>query len=415
MELLGSEKKAGPRPGRGHRGDDLKRLNTAAVMKHIFDHPGLSRSEVAAQLGLSAASVTAIAATLLEAGLLRTMPSSTGGQGRPRVPLQVDNNSSLVMGIHLGPRTTGVVLMGLDGVERASVLVPHPGVDPVASIEKVVVAAQKLLAEHAGGKQVLGTGIATGGIVDRHAAVIIDNPGAGWQNVHVMELLAGRLPGPVIVDNNARAAAQSELLYGHGQQSNDFVLMVITEDLGAVLVNDGRIRAGYSQTAGQIAHLRVSDEQVPCTCGKFGCLAVMASDVVLTKNAIARGLEGVRHSDHVLEMAEAGNEIALEVLAERNRYVGRVASQLIDIHDPELLVIAGTPAETPAVFADLVGEVARSAHGGVHAAGRVVLSSDHVFSLSLFAGSTLVDAVLSDPLGVIGISGAEFDRQTVSH
>lgn len=398
MEKPESEPGSGLRNGRGHRGDDLRRLNTAAVMKHVFNHPARSRSEIASQLGLSAASVTNIASALLDAGLLRAMPSLTGTQGRPRVPLEI-GTSALVLGIHLGPRTSGVVLMGLDGVEQASVLVPHAGMGAAESIELVVAAAENLVDAHARGRQLLGTGIATGGIVDRHAAVIIDNPGAGWRDVRVMDLLRGRLPSPVILDNNARAAAQSELLYGHGQQTNDFVLMVITADIGSVMVDDGRIRAGFSQTAGQIAHLRVSDRPVPCSCGKTGCLAVMASDDAVAAEAGRRGLAEVQNIDQLLALAQAGNEVAVGVLEQRNRYVGRAASQLIDIHDPELLVVAGTPAETPAVFASLVAEVARTAHAGSGAAGRVVLSSDHVFSLSLFAASTMVDAILADPLG----------------
>ncbi|MFL4476289.1 ROK family protein [Paeniglutamicibacter sp. MACA_103] len=404
MEKPEREPGFGLRNGRGHRGDDLRRLNTAAVMKHVFNHPALSRSEIASQLGLSAASVTNITSALLEAGLLRAMPSLTGAQGRPRVPLEI-GKSALVMGIHLGPRTSGVVLMGLDGLEQASVLVPHAGMGPAESIELVVAAARALVDTHAQERPLLGTGIATGGIVDRHAAVIIENPGAGWRNVHVMDLLRGRLPGPVILDNNARAAAQSELLYGHGQQSNDFVLMVITADIGSVMVDDGRIRAGFSQTAGQIAHLRVSNRPVPCPCGKTGCLAVMGSDDAVTVEARRQGLGQVQHIEHVLALALAGDEVAIGVLEQRNRYVGRAASQLIDIHDPELLVVAGTPAETPAVFASLVAEVARTAHAGAGAAGRVVLSSDHIFSLSLFAASTMVDAILADPLGSVAPEG----------
>lgn len=401
MGTLEREIGAGLRNGRGHRGDDLRRLNTAAVMKHVFDHPGLSRSEIAGQLGLSAASVTKIASVLIEAKLLVALPPLVGTQGRPRVPLQADRQSSLVLGIHLGPRTTGVVLMGLDGVERATALVPHAGKAPEEAVELVVAAAVTLLSENGSDRILLGTGIATGGIVDRRAGIIIDNPGAGWQNVRILDLLGGRLPSPVIIDNNARAAAQSELLYGNGQQTDDFVLMVITADIGSVMVDGGRIRSGFSQTAGQISHLRVSDESRDCACGRTGCLLVMASDDAVTSEAIARGLDGVENIDHILELAAENDPRAVEILEQRNRYVGRAAGQLIDIHDPELLVVAGTPAETPAVFGALIAEVARYAKNGQGAASRVVLSSDHIFSLSLFAGATIVDAVLSDPLAFI--------------
>ncbi|GAA1499016.1 ROK family transcriptional regulator [Paeniglutamicibacter kerguelensis] len=406
MDMLERDQAVGLRNGRGHRGDDLRRLNTAAVMKHVFHHPGTFRSEIAAQLGLSAASVTNITSVLINDNLLEALPSPVGGQGRPRVPLQVDHRSSAVLGIHLGPRTTGVVLMGLDGKERAAVLVPHAGMGPGESIDLVVAAAENLVDTYAGTCTILGTGIATGGIVDREAGIIVDNPSAGWQNVRVMDLLRGRLPSPVILDNNARAAAQSELLYGNGRRTDDFVLMVITADIGSVMVDSGRIRSGFSQTAGQIAHLRVSDEPRECPCGRTGCLAVMASDDAVTRTAIEHGLPA-RNIDEVLALASAGGAAAIEILEQRNRYVGRAASSLLDIHDPELLVVAGTPAETPAFFGSLIAEVGKYAHAGHGAAGRVVLSSDHVFSLSLFAGATLVDALLADPLGVLGFGEGE--------
>ncbi|MGO2532705.1 ROK family transcriptional regulator [Arthrobacter rhombi] len=395
------------RNGRGHRGDDLRRLNTAAVMKHVFDHPGLSRSEVALQLGLSAASVTKMVAQLLEAGLLRELAPLVGTQGRPRVPLQIDTGTPLVMGIHLGPRTTGVVLMDLDGSEHASVLVPHTGMPPEESMDLIVAAADELICENTRGRVIIGTGIATGGIVNRAAGIIIDNPGAGWQNVDVMRLLSGRLPGPLILENNARAAAQSELLYGHGQRTNDFVLMVVTADIGSVMVDGGRIRSGFSQTAGQIAHLSVDDGTRPCPCGRTGCLAVMASDDAVADTAVERGLQEKPNIDEILFQAAEGEPGAIVLLEQRNRWVGRAAAQLIDIHDPELLVVVGTPAESPLVFSSLVDEVARRAQLGKRAAERVVLSTDHVFSLSLFAASTLVAAVLADPLGIIGLAAPD--------
>lgn len=130
--------------------------------------------------------------------------------------------------------------------------------------------------------------------------------------------------------------------------------MVITADIGSVMVDDGRIRAGFSQTAGQIAHLSVSDSHTPCPCGKTGCLSVMASDDAVAAATKRRGIEGVANIDDVLELANGGNEVAIEILEQRNRYVGRAASQLIDIHDPELLVVAGTPAETPGYLGSMI-------------------------------------------------------------
>lgn len=156
-------------------------------------------------IGISVASVTSIAASLLEHRLISESAPVAAGQGRPRVPLSVDTDSNLVMGIHLGPRVTGIVLTGLDGVAKASVLVPHSGMAAATAFELVIAQAQKLVADHADGRPVLGTGVATGGIVDREQGLIVENAGAGWSQVPAQRMLEA-LPQPLVLDNNARAA-----------------------------------------------------------------------------------------------------------------------------------------------------------------------------------------------------------------
>ncbi|QCY46450.1 Hypothetical protein GcLGCM259_0690 [Glutamicibacter creatinolyticus] len=381
--------------------DPVRAQNFSAVLQQVFAAPGSSRKEVADAIGVSAASVTSIAARLIDAGLIFEGEPVARGQGRPRVPLHVDTRSHLVMGIHLGPRVTGVVLTGLDGVSQASVLIPHSGMDVDQAFEVIVAGARDLMQQHAGGRRVLGTGVATGGIVDRQQGRIVDNPGAAWVDVPAVQLLAEQLPLPVILDHNARAAAQSELLYGHGREESDFVMLVNTSDLGAVLVSDGRIRAGRTQHAGNIAHLSVSDGRHPCPCGRNGCLQVMATDEATVRLAHEAGRDDVVHYGDIDRLYDAGDEQIRALVADRDRYVARAAATLVDLLDPGLLVIAGTPAERPETLAQVKRDVARFSLRGAEAAHRVVYSTDHALSLTLFAASITVNEVLAHPLRFI--------------
>ncbi|WP_309408347.1 ROK family protein [Glutamicibacter sp. PS] len=383
------------------KSDPIRERNFASVLREVFSNPGQSRKDVADAVGISAASVTSIALKLVEAKLLREASPVAAGQGRPRVPLHVDSTSHLVMGIHLGPRVTGVVLTGLDGIAHASALVPHSGFSAEQTFDVVVAEATKLVEEHAVGRHVLGTGVATGGIVDRERGIIVENSGAGWFDVHAVAQLAGRLPGPVVLDNNARAAAQHELLFGHGAQQPDFVLMVNTSDLGAVLVSDGVIRAGHSQHAGKIAHLRVSDGQFRCDCGRQGCLQTVATDEATVRCAQVAGRQDVRSYADIDRLYDAGDEQIRAIVAERDGYVARAAAVLMDLLDPGLVVIAGTPAERPETLAHVRRVVAARAGQGELAAQRVVYSSDHELSLSIFAASIMVNEVLERPLSVL--------------
>ena len=381
--------------------DPVRAQNFSAVLQQVFAAPGSSRKEVADAIGVSAASVTSIAALLIDAGLIFEGTPVAHGQGRPRVPLRVDARSHLIMGIHLGPRVTGVALTGLDGVSQASVLIPHSGMDVARAFEAIVAGARKLVRQHAGGRRVLGTGVATGGIVDRQRGLIVENPGAAWVDVPAVQLLAEQLPHPVILDHNARAAAQSELLYGHGREESDFVMLVNTSDLGAVLVSDGKIRAGRTQHAGNIAHLSVSDGAHPCACGRTGCLQVMATDEATVRLAHEAGRDDVVHYGDIDRLYDAGDEQIRALVADRDRYVARAAATLVDLLDPGLLVIAGTPAERPETLAYVKQNVAQFSMQGAAAAQRVVYSSDNALSLTLFAASILVNEVLAKPLSFI--------------
>ncbi|WP_313811440.1 ROK family transcriptional regulator [Glutamicibacter sp.] len=377
--------------------DPARTRNYSMVLREIFADPGRSRKEIADAIGISAASVTSIAANLLSNSLIVEAAPVAAGQGRPRVPLAVDTESQLVMGIHLGPRVTGVVLTGLDGVAKASVLVPHSGLDAQSSFALVIEQANKLIAEHGKGRTILGTGVATGGIVDRINGRIVENQGAGWSEVPAVQMLA-QLPQPLVLDNNARAAAQSELFYGHGARVEDFLLMVITSDLGAVIVSNGQIRAGWSQHAGNISHLTVSDSGVACECGRSGCLQVMATDESTVRRAHEAGRLDVADYGDIDRMYDAGDEQIRSLVAERDGFVARAAATLFDLLDPGLLVIAGTPAERPETLAHVQSVVSESTYQGAIAGSRVVYSSDHELSLSIFAASIMVNEVLADPL-----------------
>lgn len=386
---------------RGWRGGDLRRSNLSAIAHQVMTEPGVSRSQVAHDLGMSQATASNLTGELIGLGLIRELPHRVRNKGRPRVPLTIDERHKLVLGVHLGPRTAGVALVGLDGTEHASVVVPHAGASPERTLDLVVTATEKLRTECGLWGTVVGTGIATGGFVDRTRATIVEHPGAGWRNVDLLALVNDRLPSPVVVDHNARAAAQWELLYGYGRHTGDFVLMVITSDVGSVTVHDGVIRPGHRQCGGQIDHLHVTSEPIPCPCGRTGCLKAAASDDSVIRLAQEAGFGIDQGVDDVTRHARAGDETARRLLQERAHRVGSGAATLMDIIDPEYLVIAGTLPEIPEYADDVRTGASERSSAGSAAADRIVFSSSNEMSLTLFAASSIVAAVLHDPVSML--------------
>ncbi|WP_291280189.1 ROK family transcriptional regulator [Galactobacter sp.] len=391
---------SGARPSRGNAQEHLRRANAATVLKEIFLHPGQSRREIAEATGLSAATLTPVALRLIGSGLVMEGAPVSTGQGRPRIPLRIDPQGPLSLGIHLGPRISGVVLTDLLGAEVASVLVAHEG-DASQTLGLIADAADVLLAQHAEGRVILGTGVASGGIVDGPAGVIKENRGADWTEVPVVDLLSDRLPGPILVDHNTRAAAQYELLYGHGRDTPDFLLIVSTADLGAVLVDHGRIRHGAHSFAGGLDHLRVGGPDLPCACGSSGCLVTVGQDDAVVQRCIDAGVHGVRNYDDVERLDELGEPTVRRIVDERDAALGVAATVLGEMLDPALIVVFGTPVEVPRHL-PVIREAAReSGRSGADVAARITASTDHRLSLSIVAASLVVARLLEDPLGLV--------------
>jgi predicted NBD/HSP70 family sugar kinase len=391
---------SGPRSGPLTGQEHLRRANAAAVLKEIFLHPGRSRREIAQEAGLSAATLTPIALRLIDSGLVTEGARVSTGQGRPRTPLTVSADGPLSLGIHLGPRVSGVVLVDLDGGEVASTLVRH--VDGVEqTLDLIVAAADDLVARHAAGRPVLGTGMATGGIVDDVTGTVVENVGAGWTDLPVVDLLAGRLPAPILLDHNTRAAAQFELLYGHGRTHPDFLMIVSSADLGAVLVDDGRIRHGVHSSAGGLDHLSVGGPNLACACGSSGCLVTVGQDDAVIARCIEAGVQDLRHYDDVERLDAEGEPTVRRVVDERNAALGVAAATLGELLDPSLIVVLGTPAEQPRHL-PVIREAARhTGRFGPEIATRITSSTDHRLSLSIVAASLVIARLLEDPFGML--------------
>lgn len=379
----------------------VKQRNTGMILRYLLLNPGQSRTEVAQAVGLSAPTVTNISSQLIAQGFVKGLDAKTGSMGRPRVPLTIDPDVLSVLGIHLGPKVTGLTVMGLDGSEKHSVLVPHDDLDGPAALAKIIAAATNLLETSTRPGEILGTGVATGGIVDQERGIVIDQPSAGWKNLDVMTPLREALPGPVVFEHNAKSAAQWELLYGVGRETQDFLMLVVASDVACISVAQGQIRRGAYQSAGQIAHLTVPGSTRQCECGRTGCFRASVSDESVVEQAVEAGMTGLDFFDRLVQLANSGSAQAQALLSERNRAIARVSGLLIDFIDPDRLVIAGSPAEVPAHIDEIRDFVRRESTAGPLAADRIVASDGKLMVLTIYAASVMVAKILDDPLSFV--------------
>ncbi|GHJ42344.1 ROK family transcriptional regulator [Streptomyces sp. TS71-3] len=382
---------------------------THAVLGAILDHGPVARSTVARLTGLSPASVTGHCGHLLERGLIREGTRATGprGLGRPHIPLEIDTRRHLVAGAHVAVRHTTLSLMDLRGRIVAEECEPHRDTGPPAVLRRIAARLPRLVAARAGDRTVLALGVATGHRVDPDAGVIVDHPQLGWRDVPARQVLQAATGLPVHVDGHARALARAEQLVGEGSTRESAVLLFVGTVVDAAFASAGSVHLGPHAGAGSVAHLPVGAPPSPaesgacpgCACGSAECFQAQVSEPAMVARAARRGLSVPAFSD-LLEAALAGESRALALFRDRARRVGRAAAMLLDVFDPEVLVVVEPGVgRLPECLAELHAEVAVRSRVCDDPERAVVPSSFTGSVLAVAGASVALGALYADPLG----------------
>ncbi|MFN3003216.1 ROK family protein [Mycolicibacterium wolinskyi] len=318
----------------------------AAVFSAVRMRGPIARDAVAQHTQLSIATVNRQVTALLEAGILRERAdlAVSGAIGRPRVPVEVNHEPFLTLGIHIGARTTSIVATDLFGRTLDVVETPTPSGPQAAALATLASSARRYLSRwHR--RRPLWVGVAAGGVVDS-ATGYLDHPRLGWSDAPVGPVLAEALGLPVSLASHVDAMAGAELLLSGrrpdagGAQARTSLYVYARETVGYALSIDGRVHTPASGP-GTIAGLPAQSELL----GGTGQLESTVSDeAVLTAARKLRIIpaEGPASTlPAVLRAARQGNEKARELLADRARVLGEAVALLRDLLNPDDLVVGG--------------------------------------------------------------------------
>jgi predicted NBD/HSP70 family sugar kinase len=375
--------------------------NDSALLLAVLDHGPVARSTVARLVGLSPAAVTRLCTELVAAGLLRESSQAAAPKavGRPHVPVEIDTTRWVACGLHITIRYSTLALLDLRGRVIAQERLPHLDTRPAQVISRAAGRIRGLLAEHAGGRAPVGLGVATGGWVDREDGVIVEHARLGWRGVPARRLLEDATGLPVRVDNHARALARAEQLFGDRRSRASVVQLFVANMIDAAFATDGKVHHGPQSAAGAVAHLPLEGRTERCVCGRLGCLqAAVASDGLGVRAAQA-GITAEPSFDALLAAARRGDRRATALFHERARLVGAAAALLLDVLNPELLVVfeAGV-VRLPGCMETLRAEVGERSRRRADPGRPVIVTSfgDRVGQVA--AGTVILDAVYANPL-----------------
>jgi len=189
--------------------------------------------------------------------------------------------------------------------------------------------------------QIVKIGIGAPGPVIPSEGAVIDPPNLpGWDKVPLRDILQEEFGKPVIVENDANAAAVAENLFGAGKGSLNMIYVTVSTGIGGGIIINGKLYNGARGTAGEVGHMIVKDMGNLCSCGARGCLEAMASGTALGKmgeKIFNRKIDAVE----IEKLALSGDKRAQELINIVAHYLGVGISNLVNILNPEVVVIGG--------------------------------------------------------------------------
>ncbi len=287
----------------------------------------------------------------------------------------------LFAGIDLGGTTIKGALVNTDGRIIRSKSIPTGAERPHREVVLDMARLVLDLAEEEGIsiQEIARVGIGSPGTCDPENGILIfANNFADFRNVPMADIMHELLPKelPIRVDNDANVAALGESLFGAGRGSKNVVMVTVGTGLGGGIIIDGKIYSGFGHGGAEIGHTVIVADGLPCTCGRKGCWETYSSAtgmIRMAHEACRRHPESVmnEHGDELnaldISLAQlAGDEAALETMEEYAHFMGVGLVNMINIFQPEYLIIGGGPSADGDRFLDpLQREIRKGLYGGV--------------------------------------------------
>jgi predicted NBD/HSP70 family sugar kinase/biotin operon repressor len=355
----------------GSNGSTIKSNNIRALLMTLLRYESVSRVRLAQMTGVSPTTITNLVNELLEQGVIaedvssshdeRNERSERRGAGRPQTGLRIVPDARFVVAVHIDVDAVYIAVSDLFAQPVARRSFPLTGdISPDNVLPQITAMAREAMAESGVPTHLfIGAGVGASGLVDPYTGVNVIAPNLGWHNVPLCEALTEQLGLPVSVDNNVRAMALGEMLFGAGRGGHTLAFVYSRVGVGAGFVVGDQLYRGSGAGAGEIGHTTmIPDGGELCGCGNTGCLETLVSEPAIVRAAqrvasenpggiLAEALENGagKPIERVFAAARAGDPLTGNLLEARAHYMGIALANLVNVLNPELIVMGGIFAQ----------------------------------------------------------------------
>jgi len=336
----------------------MREMNLALILSCLRENHMLSRSRLAEMTGLTKATVSSLVKVLIDRRYVREVGLVSATVGRPSISLELNPEAGCIIGVEIGVDFLSVILTNFSANtlwdEWKSTRDMHDQ-DRILQLAVEMVRRAVKQAEMRQ-KTLLGIGIGTPGLVDEESGTLLFAPNLGWRNVPIRKIFEDAVdtPVPVVASNEADMAALGESYFGAARNASSVLYVSSGVGIGGGIVLDKRVILGFNGFAGEIGHMTIDPDGLPCNCGNVGCWETTGSQGALFRR-IRAGLAAGKHSllaaeadaepdltmAKITEAARQGDVVALTALAETGRALGLGIANLINVLNPEVVVFGG--------------------------------------------------------------------------
>ncbi|MEZ4705995.1 MAG: ROK family transcriptional regulator [Caldilineaceae bacterium] len=348
--------------------EQTKWHNSRLVLNTIYKAGAISRADIARQTKLTAATVSAVATTLIEDGLIEEGAAIAGARGKPPTLLKVAENAYHLLCLNLAGGVFRGAVVNMQGVVLHRVELPVGERTGDAAVALAFTLVDALLDKAT--SPIMGIGVGGPGITDPQRGRVLRSVNFGWYDLPLRDLLHARYDLPVHLANASHAAVLAEYRYGRYREQPDLVVVNIGRDVGAGIVLNGQLFLGAAFGAGEIGHVTVVENGELCRCGNYGCLETLVSSRAIVQRArqcaqkhptsIQAGLAPAADIDieTVIQAFELGDPHVCAIVEEVGLYLGMALAHVVGVLSiPHILLTGRVTRFGPALFARINQEV----------------------------------------------------------
>ncbi|HQT73800.1 MAG TPA: ROK family transcriptional regulator [Acidiphilium sp.] len=375
----------------------VRRINSARLFHMIRQNPGISQQKLSQISGIDPATISIIISNLESGGIVRRdTEAPTGRAGRPTTALSLDPRAGYLAGIGVEPDAIRILISTIDGAACSDLVVPGSTSpeDAITAVRGGITAALRSL--RAPRSTLLAVGVAVPALVTTGGRVVFA-PNIGWRDLDLAGTLTARIKVPVRVENDVKAAALAEHLFGASRDIADFIYVMGRSGIGGGLYLMGELYRGPHGLAGEIGHMKIVPGGRPCGCGGRGCFEAYVSERAILGDLAARGHRAADVAA-ARQACEAGDAVARSVMAEAGRHLGLGLANLINIISPRRIVLGGSLAQlAPFLLPAAMETLEANALAAIYCDVEIVVSEMSATAASMGGIALALQQFLDDP------------------